>query len=380
MLSVADTVPGEKRRKVPASCAGGRLIFRTAPGGPFSAVYVAFDGDAWYNECVAYGVDRPLQGNLCSEENIMFSKIGRIRWIVFGVAVLAMGVGFLIHGLSVVRGLKSAVDVKDTGISSYEEGMWIKGTTDYVWEYYCSESENDDNSKTERYRWYLVWIDAPVSSESDTMKDCYLGVKVPSSEYENYEKLKSEDLQYELTFQGKLVACSGDVLKYKNEFIAEADRYSMEKSGVKISQIYILPDYYIELTTTKTGNRFIAIGAACIVIVLVIGVFFIRSIRNNSKYSSYDATAGAASNNMAYGYGTERPASYASSAQGAFARGGADSGGSSLPNSSVGASTGFYRQDDQDELSRMLAEEDQKVANYNFKTGLTGSNRVEDDK
>ena len=310
----------------------------------------------------------------------MFSKIGRIRWIVFGLAVLAMGVGFLIHGLSVVRGLKSAVDVKDTGISSYEEGMWIKGTTDYVWEYYCSESENDDNSKTERYRWYLVWIDAPASSESDTMKDCYLGVKVPSSEYENYEKLKSEDLQYELTFQGKLVACSGDVLKYKNEFIAEADRYSMEKSGVKISQIYILPDYYIELTTTKTGNRFIAIGAACIVIVLVIGVFFIRSIRNNSKYSSYDATAGAASNNMAYGYGTERPASYASSAQGAFARGGADSGGSSLPKSSVGASTGFYRQDDQDELSRMLAEEDQKVANYNFKTGLTGSNRVEDDK
>ena len=64
--------------------------------------FVAFDVDAWYNECVVYGENGSLQGNLSSEEHSMFTKIGKIRWIVFGLAVLAMGIGFLVHGLSVV--------------------------------------------------------------------------------------------------------------------------------------------------------------------------------------------------------------------------------------------------------------------------------------
>ena len=46
----------------------------------------------------------------------------------------------------------------------------------------------------------------------------------------------------------------------------------------------------------------------------------------------------------------------------------------------VGAASGFNLYGEQDELSKMLAEEDQKVSEYNFETNLTGSDRIEDDK
>ncbi len=309
----------------------------------------------------------------------MFTYMRRTKWIVFALATVAMGIGFLVYGTGVVRGLKNAADVKDLAVSSYEKGMWVKGTTDFVWDSYCSELKSENDEDSERYRWYLVWIDAPGFAESDEAKDCYLGVKVPKSEFENYEKLKKEGLQYELTFQGKLVPCSGEVLKLKKEFVTKVDQYSMEKNGTKVSQLCVLPDYYVELTTTRAGNGFIGVGIFCLVAGILLVVYFIYAIRKDSKYVSEASAQSMMSNGTTYGYGANGAASYANSGQ-PFGQSGTGTGNDPLQNASVGVSTGFYRQDDQDELSRLLAEEDQKVANYNFQTGLSGSNRVEDDR
>ena len=302
----------------------------------------------------------------------MYTKLGKTRWIIASLGALVLGVFFLVHGLSVVSGLKNAAKLESTAVSSFEDGMWVKGKTEIVWDYYCSESETKNGIESETYRWYLVIVETPDN------EDCFLGVKVPSTEYSNYEKLKGEDPEYELTFQGKLVTCSGDILKYKKQFMDEIDEETMTEQGIKFSQVVLYPDYYVELTTTKSGNTFITVGAFCIAIGLLLGLYIIYSIRKDSKqtFTTLGST-NAVSGSTVYG-GTAGMGGAANPVQG-----GAESGynsGDPLQQASVGASTGFYRQDDQDELSRLLAEEDQKVANYNFMTGLTGSDRVEEDK
>ena len=307
----------------------------------------------------------------------MVLSFKKIKWIVFAFAALALGIGFLGHGLSVVRGLKNAADVKDTEISSYDEDMWIKGTTDCVWYYYCSGLSGEDGP--ERYRWYLVRINVPVSAESDG-KECFLGVKVPSSEFDNYETLRKETKKYDLTFQGKLVKCTGDVKRLKNEYVDLVDETCVKEEGVRASQKYVFPDYYIDLTTTKTGNRFVAVGIFSAVGGLVLLAYMLYSIRKAAKYAEAASAERVTSTGISHGYGTAGTTYPTNSVNGSFGQGGMAAVNNPPQNESVGAATGFYRQDDQDELSRMLAEEDQKVANYNFKAGLSGSNRVEDDE
>ena len=119
-------------------------------------------------------------------------------------------------------------------------------------------------------------------------------------------------------------------------------------------------------------------------IILFIAFYFNnRAEKNPTEYINPYAAARAMQNPQGgYGYGTAgtQPSTPGgmTDAYGNPISNAADN--NQLGNSSVGVSTGFYRQDDQDELSKMLAEEDQKVANYNFKTGLSGSDRVEEDK
>ena len=109
-------------------------------------------------------------------------------------------------------------------------------------------------------------------------------------------------------------------------------------------------------------------------------MYMIYLIRKDSKYAEAVSAERVTSTGISHGYGTAGTTYPANSVQGAPGQGNPGTANNPSQNESVGAATGFYRQDDQDELSRMLAEEDQKVANYNFKTGLSGSNRVGDDK
>lgn len=309
----------------------------------------------------------------------------KISWILSAIAAIVIGIILLVMGKKVVDGLKNAPDASATSISSYKEGMYIKGTTDYVWDYYCNETEEKDGKSTEKYRWYLVYVELPADAENGR-RDCYLGVKVPVSDAQKYEKLKDDTLQYELTFQGELKKCTGDILKYKEQFMKEADKASMEQEGIKFSDYINCPDYYVELKTTKYGNTlfWFGIGIIGVGIILFIAFYFNnRAEKNPTEYINPYAAARAMQNPQGgYGYGT-------AGTQPSTPGGMTDAYGNpisnavdnnQLGNSNVGVSTGFYRQDDQDELSKMLAEEDQKVANYNFKTGLSGSDRVEEDK
>ncbi|MBO4653027.1 MAG: hypothetical protein J5649_06905 [Lachnospiraceae bacterium] len=299
---------------------------------------------------------------------------GKSGFVITTIGAVVIGIIFLVMGFSTVSGLKNAAQAEDTKVADYKEGMWLKGKTDLVWDYYCNEYEEKDGVKTERFRWYLVYVKAPdVISE-----DCYIGVKVPASDFSKYEALIEESSNLELTYQGKLVKCTDDVLKYKNKFMEEADKIYMDELGIHVSTFIKTPDYYVDLTTTKSGNTLMIIGGVCLgigVILLLATIHQFRSSRDNSYEDPTNGVRYAALNSM-YGAST----GYGTASAGQNYNDNVDPDADNLQNSNVGASTGFYLQGEQDELSKMLAEEDQKVANYNFETGLTGSNRVEDDK
>lgn len=300
---------------------------------------------------------------------------GKSGFVITTIGAVVIGIIFLVMGFSTVSGLKNAAKISDTKVADYKEGSWVKGTTDFVWDYYCNEYEEKNGVKTERYRWYLIYVEAP-----DVIgTDCYVGVKVPASEFSKYDALEDESQQLELTFQGKFVKCADDVLKYKNKFMEEVDKYYMDQYGVKADSVVTCPDYYIDLTTTKAGNTLLIIGGVCLaigVILLFATIHQFRSSRDNVELDPTNGVRYAALNSM---YGAANGYGSASGTNGQGFGGESDPDADTLQQSSVGASTGFYLQGEQDELSRMLAEEDQKVANYNFETGLSGSNRVEDD-
>lgn len=304
-------------------------------------------------------------------------------WIIATISFLILGVVFFVVGLSTISGLKKAEDSADVETSSYKEGMWIKGKTDLVWGCYCREYEEKSGTKKDRFRWYLVRIDSADEAE------CFIGVKVPESEFENYQKMLEDEQDYELTLQGKLVMATGSILQYKQDMMKEIDKKELSKYEIE----YVCPDYYIELKDTKTGRLFLwlgigvfACGAAFFVYLLIL---YLRSAKASpydelveQRVAEYSANRIPTGNSSAPRYTPTRPVKPWQPTKGDI-HSDTDSDINSedtLQKSGIGASTGFYLHGEQDELSQLLAEEDQKIANYNFKTGLTGSDRVEEDK
>lgn len=349
-----------------------RIVTRELPHSreaPFIFCFlIAIGGDACYNNFVVLEIATNIVGGTTM---LLRGKSGLVIGAIFA---LVLGVALVGMGIKTVTGLKNAAKIEETNISDYKEGMWIKGTAELVWDYYCNETETKNGIETEKFRWYLAYFTAPGTNATS---DYYIGIKVPAGDFDKYEKLMTDEPQYELTFQGKLCACTGDILKFKNQFMKQVDEDFKDEYGITASSFIELPDYYIELTTTKAGNTLLGVGIFCCVVGLFLAFATIHAIKASRKEAQdlangkyYQSVNGLrAGNVMNYdGYNNVNNG------------GASNSFDDPMQQSSVGASTGFYLHGEQDELSQMLAEEDQKVANYNFETGLTGSDRVEDDK
>ena len=281
---------------------------------------------------------------------MIFFRSNKTTAIVCAIAFLVFGIILIVTGSKTVSGLKDAKQIEDMDINSYEEGVWVKGKATLVWDWYCNETTEKNGSTTENFRWYFVELELPDSSNAKGKSAVELGVKVPAKDFKDYERLKTDEPQYELTFQGKLVKCTGEILDYKNKFMDAAEKDYMDEYGLSLKNFLKVPDYYVDLTTTKTGNSFIYIGIGLIAVAAIIFlVLFLLARKKRANEAFQQQVAMNAYNNT-------------------------------TPAPGVGASTGFYMQGERDELSQMLAEEDQKVSNYNFENGLTGSDHVEDDK
>lgn len=286
-----------------------------------------------------------------TKESVMiFFRSNKTTAIVCAIAFLVFGAILITTGSKTVSGLKDAKQIEDTDINTYEEGMWVKGKATLVWDWYCNETTEKNGTTTENFRWYFVEMELPDSTNGKGKSYVALGVKVPAKDFANYEKLKTDEPEYELTFQGKLEKCTGEILDYKKKFLDLAEKDYMDAYGMSLSSLMKTPDFYVDLTTTKTGSSFIYIGIGLIVIAAIIFlVLFLLARKKRANEAFQQQVAMNAYNNA-------------------------------TPEPGVGASTGFYMQGERDELSQMLAEEDQKVSNYNFENGLTGSDHVEDDK
>ena len=296
----------------------------------------------------------------------------KIRLLVGMVALFVIGVALGSLGWTQRAKLKNAKDISET--RKLEEGKWIKGTTDESVGCYCYETEEKDGKKTEKFRWYLVWF-----TSLDKPDGGYIGVKVPAKEFSKYEQLVDSDLEYELTYQGELKKCTGEVLQYKKEFQKkwqEEIEKEAKKAGYPAASYKIAdycPDYYVELKTTKDGMIMMGIGIALFVFGIICGIAFIHAVRSDGKEARQYAEAMSRMQQS-----TEPVQPYTPFAP--YTPGGSGAAGSKPEPENVGAASGFNLYSEQDELSKMLAEEDQKISQYNFESNLTGSNRVEDDK
>ena len=115
------------------------------------------------------------------------------------------------------------------------------------------------------------------------------------------------------------------------------------------------------------------IGIALFVFGIICGIAFIHAVRSDGKEARQYAEAMSRMQQS-----TEPVQPYTPFAP--YTPGGSGAAGSKPEPGNVGAASGFNLYSEQDELSKMLAEEDQKISQYNFESNLTGSNRVEDDK
>lgn len=294
----------------------------------------------------------------------------KIKVLLAMVACLVLGVALAVLGLNTRSKLKNAKDI--TKFDKFVAGEWVKGTTDEVIDWYCNETSEKNGKKTENFRWYYCWFTSINYPDGG-----YIGVKVPASEFDNYEKLKNSNLEYELTFQGELKSCDGDIAKYKQQFEKEWQKQVDKEygtTGYKISDY--CPNYYIELKTTKQGNIMMIIGGLLLLVGVVTLVCTILASRKEKKDENdyYSQKMGV---NGLYGVGGNSVSPYGANG---VNTGTTDLTTGGVANANVGAAAGYNSFGEQDELSKMLAEEDQKVSEYNFQTNLTGSDRVEDDK
>ncbi len=298
--------------------------------------------------------------------------VNKVRTIVATIAVIVFGVVFIVLGFKDRQSLGNAKDINDVG--SFISGTYVKGVTDEVIDWYCNETSEKNGSKTETYRWYYVWYGDDANS-MEPGKCGYIGVKVPAKEFDKYEKMKDSGLEYELTYQGVLRKCDGDIAKYKNQFESDWQKFLNEEaagSGVTAPKIAdYCPDFYVELKTTKQANIMLVVGLVALGIGVALFLFGLATMKKNKLE---EGTYGF----VQQPYGTIDSATV--NATNATLAGATDLTTGQAADANVGAASGFNLYGEQDELSKMLAEEDQKVSEYNFETNLTGSDRIEDDK
>lgn len=148
---------------------------------------------------------------------------------------------------------QAIVDINE--IENFSERMLLRGTTDEVIDWYCNETKDKDGEKIETYRWYYVWY----GNDSMEAGECgYIGVKVPTERFDEFEKLKDSNLAYQLSYFGKLYKCKGEVLQNKQHFEEEWQRYlnsEANASGVTAPKISdYCPEYYIDIEGINSSD------------------------------------------------------------------------------------------------------------------------------
>ncbi|MBO4324558.1 MAG: hypothetical protein J5845_04045 [Lachnospiraceae bacterium] len=181
-------------------------------------------------------------------------------WVGIGIFAL-VGIFMLIFGIKDYFGLKNATKVKDIKADQIKAGMMLSGETDIVWDYYCYET-SDGN---ETYRWYLVPLDATCTK--------FIGVKVHRKLFDSYEAVYNSTADY---YNGKTdrltkkISYQGEVSKIKDEVKNNLNRYAKELGITNVDE-YFLP-YAIDLKTTKSSITNIIIGVVCLFLAILIFV------------------------------------------------------------------------------------------------------------
>ncbi len=258
--------------------------------------------------------------------------MSKVKVIISTIMFAIMGVVLIVIGIKDYSGLRNPKDFLEMDSGDVEKGMYVKGVTNFVLDQYCTETETTLGVfDKETFRWYLI----PYGKEMDR----YIGVKVGgATNFEKYDQVMAdtwaylnyeiEEPGYDLVVQGKIRRCSGDVKKFLLEY---ADNYS-EAVGEDCSDMFV--EYYIDLTTSKAGVSYIVGG----VVLLIFGVIYFLIYANKIKKEEnrlvmqekyHTMSAGAAQNVYANGMGT------------------ADK-------------QGFYNTSGDDDLDRLLREEDEK--------------------
>ncbi len=210
----------------------------------------------------------------------------KVKAYLITILLVVLG-GFLVfEGVGDINGMKNPEDFNEIDVNDIEKGMYMKGVTNFVIDYYCYEEETTLGViKNETNRWYLI----PCGENLEY----YIGVKVSGDkEFEKYETVcddtwkylegEADAPTYNLNVQGKVAKCAGDVLDNLNAYIKEYSAAFEEDC----SDMFL--PYYIDLTTTSGNTMTIVFGA-----LMIIGgiAFLLISLRSAKKKEEAAALA-----------------------------------------------------------------------------------------
>ncbi len=256
----------------------------------------------------------------------------KVKAYLVAVVLMICGGFMLVMGIKDMNGMKNPVDFNELAPEDVEKGMYVQGVTNFVLDYYCYEEETTLGViKNETNRWYLI----PFGENLD----CYIGVKVSGDKnFEKYEQVyndtwaylegTSDSPKYNLDVRGKVAMCSGDVKKNLDSYIAEFSALMEEDC----SDMFV--DYYIDLTTTNGNVALIVVGA----LMIVGGIGFLVFTLNRAKKEEEAREMAARMQASAQAFQTP----YTGMASGTNAQ-------------------GFYKANNEDDLDRLLREEDEKA-------------------
>ncbi len=219
--------------------------------------------------------------------------MGKFRFYVTMVVLFVLGLVGVTKGLRDLRGTNGAVNFNEMDYDALKEGMYVRGTTDMVVDYYCEE-KTTKNGATSTARWYLI----PYSNDTETYR--FIAVKVFDKMIPDYEKVVDDTeaynsgevakLSYELKVNGEVKACEGDVKKYLNEYIAEVEKETGE------SWDGVFAPYYIQMVHTGSSKVVIGICSAMVVISAAVLIFsFIKARKEKASYDTYSSETGYSS-------------------------------------------------------------------------------------
>lgn len=256
----------------------------------------------------------------------------KVKAYLVAIILVIVGAFILVMGIKDLNGMKNPADLNELKAEDIEKGLYVQGVTNFVLDYYCYEEETTLGViKNETNRWYLI----PFGENLD----CYIGVKVSGEkDFEKYEQVcndtwaylegTSASPQYNLDVRGKVARCSGEIQDNLESYVAEFSA----AIGEDCSDMFV--NYYIDLTTTNGNVATIIMGA----VVIVAGIGFLVFTLNRAKKEE-EAREMAA-----------RMQASAQASQNTY--GGMTSG--------VNAE-GFYKTNNEDDLDRLLREEDEKA-------------------